>query len=141
MYGFALETAIKATIIQDKPDRVEFQMSTNANHDINNASLKGFGVKNWHDLSRLAEVADLFKRDFANGSDRNWLDHFTDAIVWRSRYPVPKQTGEEENRDTLYAIRNAENWLQELHPEPLEKDPCCRDPSPLENGSMLPVLS
>ena len=83
MYGFALETAIKATIIQEKPEKVEFEVSTNCNSDIKNARLKGFSVgeKNWHNLSSLAEMAGLFEKNFANNTDREWLDGFTDEIV------------------------------------------------------------
>lgn len=121
LYGFALETAIKARIIQTKPEAVEYQLITNANHDITKVSLKGFGsnTRNWHGLVSLAEVAGLFNENFAQETDRESLDHFTDAIVWASKYPIPKESAQEEDRNTLYAIRNAERWLTNLHPNPL----------------------
>ncbi len=121
MYGYALETAIKATIIQDHPQKVEFEVSINGSSNIKNAKLKGFGAKNWHDLGQLAGAAGVFEMDFAQHSDDKWLRVFTDAIVWRSKYPVPKRSGDEEKRESLYAIKNAEKWLQGLHPEPIEQ--------------------
>lgn len=120
LYGYALETLLKGQIILTKPADVRFDIVADASNNIVSATLRGFGNSGWHSLESLAKVAGQHVTE----DDREMFAHFSDAIVWTSKYPIPKKSSEEEvKRNTLYATRDAEQWLVRLHPEPLPAYP------------------
>jgi len=99
LYGLALETALKAWIIEHKPSEIEIKVTMDGNGEAKQAELKNIGVPSsqGHNLLALAEVAGLFTSTFAStlitDSDRDTMRSICrdlgEVVVWRGRYPVP----------------------------------------------------
>lgn len=99
LYGLALETALKAWIIEHKPSEIEIKVTMDGNGEAKQAELKNIGVPSsqGHNLLALAEVAGLFTSTFAStlttDSDRDAMRNICrdlgEVVVWRGRYPVP----------------------------------------------------
>lgn len=100
LYGLALETALKAWIIEHRPDQIEIKITIDGSGEAKQAELKSFGVNGGqgHNLSALAEVAGVFDGStFAHvlkvDSDRDIFraicKDLGEVVVWRGRYPVP----------------------------------------------------
>ncbi|MGL4603839.1 MAG: hypothetical protein ACRCU9_06820 [Iodobacter sp.] len=100
LYGLALETALKAWIIEHKPSQIEIKITIDGSGEAKHAELKSFGVNGnqGHNLSALADVAGIFEgTTFAHvlktDSDRNIFRAICrdlgQVVIWRGRYPVP----------------------------------------------------
>lgn len=100
LYGLALETALKAWIIEHKPSQIEIRITIDGSGEAKHAELKNFGVNGnqGHNLSALADVAGIFEGGtFAHvlktESDRDAFraicKDLGQVVVWRGRYPVP----------------------------------------------------
>ena len=105
LYGLALETVLKAYLLRHTPEEIEFRLSADGLNNLTSAEIRQFGVPmgEGHNLLRLAEKAGVFMSDegavFPIESDRiavrEILKHLGECVMWRSRYPIPKKTGEE----------------------------------------------
>lgn len=99
LYGLALETALKAWIIEHKPSEIEIRVTMDGSGEAKQAELKSIGVPSsqGHNLLALAEVAGLFTSTFASvlvtdtdrDAMRNICRDLGEVVVWRGRYPVP----------------------------------------------------
>lgn len=99
LYGLALETALKAWIVQRTPDVVELRITMDGRGEAMQAELRSFGVpvSQGHNLLALAEVAGLFGPDFSailktsadHDAMRNICRDLGEVVVWRGRYPIP----------------------------------------------------
>jgi hypothetical protein len=100
LYGLALETALKAWIIEHKPSQIEIRITIDGSGEAKHAELKSFGVNGnqGHNLYALADVAGIFEGvTFAHvlktESDRDVFraicKDLGQVVVWRGRYPVP----------------------------------------------------
>jgi hypothetical protein len=99
MYGLALETALKAWIIEHAPEKIEVRVSMHGDGVATHAEIRTLGVptSSGHNLLALAEVAGLFGDQFStvlvNDSDRkvfkNICRDLGEVVVWRGRYPIP----------------------------------------------------
>ena len=105
LYGLALETALKAWIIEHKPSQIEIKITIDGSGEAKHAELKSFGGNGnqGHNLSALAEVAGIFEGGtFAHilktESDRDAFraicKDLGQVVVWRGRYPVPMTSSE-----------------------------------------------
>lgn len=103
LYGLAVETALKAHLLEANPASAEFQLRVDGSGKVVDAQLKQLGVPlgQGHDLVLLAEKAGVFtngdKAIFPVQSDlvvlRDLLKHLTESIVWSGRYPAPTRSG------------------------------------------------
>jgi hypothetical protein len=100
LYGLALETALKAWIIEHKPGQIEIKITIDGSGEAKHSELKSFGVNGnqGHNVLALADVAGLFDRDtfstiLQTDSDREVFRAICrdlgQVVVWRGRYPVP----------------------------------------------------
>lgn len=99
LYGLALETALKAWIIQNDPSKIELRVIIDGKGEATNAELKTVGVSSsqGHNLLALAEAAGVFtasfhsvlKTDSDRSAMRNICRDLGEVVVWRGRYPVP----------------------------------------------------
>ena len=108
LYGLALETALKAWIIEHKPSQIEIKITIDGSGEAKHAELKSFGVNSnqGHNLSALADVVGIFEGgSFAHilktESDRDTFRAICrdlgQVVVWRGRYPVPMASSEPQN--------------------------------------------
>lgn len=100
LYGLALETALKAWIIEHKPSQIEIKITIDGAGEAKHAELKSFGVNGnqGHNLSALADAAGIFEGGvftevLKTASDRDAFRAICrdlgQVVVWRGRYPVP----------------------------------------------------
>ncbi|MDP8568961.1 hypothetical protein [Methylophilus aquaticus] len=100
LYGLALETALKAWIIEHTPGQIEIKITIDGSGEAKHAELKSFGVNGnqGHNLSALADVAGIFdegtfghvlKTDSDRDVFRAICRDLGQVVVWRGRYPVP----------------------------------------------------
>ncbi|NHV25852.1 hypothetical protein [Burkholderia sp. D-99] len=99
LYGLALETALKAWIVEHVPSKIEVRVAMDGMGEAIHAELRAVGVptSSGHNLLALAEAADLFGASFQSvlhhESDRravrNICRDLGEVVLWRGRYPVP----------------------------------------------------
>lgn len=99
LYGLSFETALKARIIQTKPEDIEVRVTVNGSGTAMHAEIRSVGVpvSQGHNLLALAEVAGIFEEGFAHvlkvESDRDAMRNICrdlgEVVLWRGRYPVP----------------------------------------------------
>lgn len=104
LYGLALETALKAWLIEHYPEKIEIRITMSGDGTPQNAELKGFGIppNQGHNILALAEEAGVFGQTFAHvlktEGDRAALKNICrdlgEVVVWRGRYPIPKASFE-----------------------------------------------
>jgi hypothetical protein len=104
LYGLALETAFKATILRQRPADVTFELKADGSGRVIEAVLKGFGpsMPLNHDLLRLAEATNVLSEGsnaiFADPDDirtvRKILSDLGDFVLWIGRYPIPRKAGD-----------------------------------------------
>lgn len=105
LYGLVVETGLKARIIADEPDSIEFREKKNGNGEVIDISITKIGVElgaDGHDLIKLASVAgmlgevdgELYKCESDRVAMREILAYLTDCVRWSSRYPAPKKFSE-----------------------------------------------
>lgn len=129
LYGLALETAIKAWIIEHKPSQIEIKITTDGSGEAKHAELKSFGVNGnqGHNLSALADVAGIFEGDtFAHilktESDRDAFRAICrdlgQVVIWRGRYPVPMASFEPKplakNVSWKAYVHHMRDWLDPM---------------------------
>ncbi|MBN3754205.1 hypothetical protein G3N95_14735 [Paraburkholderia sp. Tr-20389] len=99
LYGLALETALKAWIIENHPSRIEVRVTMDGAGEATHAELKALGVpmSSGRNLLALAEAAELFgdrfqfvlRTDGDKQAMRNICRDLAEVVLWRGRYPVP----------------------------------------------------
>ena len=99
LYGLALETALKAWLIEHAPSKIEIRMTMAGDGSATHAELRSFGIhpNQGHNILALADAAGVFGPQFSHvwktDSDiANMKTIFRDlgeVVVWRGRYPVP----------------------------------------------------
>jgi hypothetical protein len=104
LYGLAVETALKARIIERDPANVRFVEKMDAQGVVVEVRLQRIGADlgpDGHDLVKLAEVAGVLGPSastpvFAVKSDqtaiKEILAFLTDCVRWSGRYPAPKSS-------------------------------------------------
>jgi hypothetical protein len=131
LYGLALETALKAWIIEKSPESIEIKVTMNGRGEAIHAELKSLGVSTTqgHNLLALADAAGIFAKDFSEvvktDSDRNALRnifrHLGEIVVWRGRYPVPLATFEPLALDPSVPAVAIEHYLRDWLDPVLDK--------------------
>jgi hypothetical protein len=128
LYGLALETALKARIIENTPEAIEIKVTINGTGEAVQAELKNIGVpaSQGHNLLALAEAAGLFGPDFssvlstelARDGMRNICRDLGEVVVWRGRYPVPLSSFEpiklNPNVPMLALAHHIRDWLDPM---------------------------
>ena len=131
LYGLALETALKAWIIESDPDSIEVKVTMNGRGEAIHAELRSLGVATTqgHNLIALAEKAGLFGRTFDDvvktDEDRNALRnicrHLGEIVIWRGRYPVPLASFEPIRLDPSVPPVAIEHYLRDWLDPVLDK--------------------
>lgn len=103
VYGLALETALKARIIEKYPEKIEIRVVMDGTGEPKQAELRTIGVptSSGHNLLSLAEAAGIFDDEFQNrlstkveqSTLKNICRDLSDVVQWRGRYPVPLSSG------------------------------------------------
>jgi hypothetical protein len=93
LYGLALETAMKGKLLEVQPSAIQLQLTTDGTGAVQSIQIKQFGVSmgDGHNLEKLAELIDLLKKD-DNRVEREILRYLSECVLWRVRYPVPKDS-------------------------------------------------
>ena len=109
LYGLALETALKAWLIENFPEKIEILLSISGDGSAKHAELKSFGVapNQGHNILVLAEAAGVFRPDFDSviksnqdiAAIKNIFRDLGEVVVWRGRYPVPMSSREPLSMD------------------------------------------
>ncbi|MEM5402736.1 hypothetical protein [Paraburkholderia unamae] len=109
LYGLALETALKARIVEHYPSKLEVRVAMDGTGQATHAELRAVGVSisNGHNLLALAEAAELFGADFQSvlrteddkSVMRNICRDLAEVVLWRGRYPVPLTSAEQVRLD------------------------------------------
>lgn len=104
LYGLALETALKAWLIENFPEKIEIRLSMSGDGSTKHAELKTLGLPTGrgHDLLGLANEAGIFGPDFISvlksesdiAAIKNICRDLGEVVVWRGRYPVPMSSFE-----------------------------------------------
>lgn len=99
LYGLALETALKAWLIEHHPAKVEIRLTMTGDGLPKQAELKSFGLptNQGHNLLALAEAVGVFGPNFSHvvktesdgASLKTICRDLGEVVVWRGRYPVP----------------------------------------------------
>ena len=99
LYGYALETLLKGILIQNKPEKVEFDLKSDGTGNILEARITQIGVpmNKGHDLSVLAKEVGLLELMPDPKQVKQTLQHLTESIQWRSRYPTPQDSKKNRN--------------------------------------------
>jgi len=136
LYGLALETALKGTIIRERPSSVQFSITSDASGNVLTAELSDISgqKKGGHNLMKLALETHLLDRDsnavFQNQEDFNIaqdiLNDLTSFVTWLSRYPIPVRATQEPQypKDPRSLGTEFRNWtdrmLDHLHGIPTD---------------------
>ncbi len=122
LYGLALETALKAWIIKQKPGEIEIGVTIDGSGEAVHAELKRVGVRlQGHDLHALAESAGLFGTGFSavitQDSDRDAVRTICrdlgQAVAWRGRYPAPRSSFEPQKLKSGVPVRVLTHYLRD----------------------------
>jgi len=99
LYGLALETALKAWLIEHLPEKIEVRLTMSGDGTPKHAELKSFGIplSQGHNILALAEAVGVFGHEFAHihktesdcAAVKNICRDLGEVVVWRGRYPVP----------------------------------------------------
>ncbi|GAB3535548.1 hypothetical protein [Photobacterium alginatilyticum] len=94
LYGYALETLLKGILLQIKPERVEFDIKADGIGNVLEAKITQIGVpmSKGHDLGVLAKEVGLLERLSDPKQAKQTLQHLTECVQWRSRYPAPQDS-------------------------------------------------
>jgi hypothetical protein len=125
LYGLALETALKAWIVEHAPDKIQIRLVVDGRGDAVDAELKSIGVptSSGHNLLALAEAAGLFGEAFSavlpQDSDRRAMKNIcrdlSEVVQWRGRYPVPLASAEplkfDKGADPRATAHYVRDWL------------------------------
>jgi hypothetical protein len=104
LYGLALETALKARVVEHYPSKIEVRVAMDGTGQATHAELRtvGVSISNGHNLLALAEAAELFgvAYQWVLGTEddrsamRNICRDLAEVVLWRGRYPVPLASAE-----------------------------------------------
>lgn len=104
LYGLALETALKAAIVEREPQDIDLRISMNGLGELTEVEVKSLGVPNGkgHDLLSLAEKAGLFDGSYefllvdtlSKNAMKQICRHLGEMVVWRARYPAPMRSSD-----------------------------------------------
>jgi hypothetical protein len=104
LYGLSAETALKAHMLRNRPEEIEFKLIADGSGVIQSAELKQFGVQlgSSHNLEQLAQRTGIltlpnnpiFKIESDLRGLREILRDLSDVVYWRGRYPVPTKSGD-----------------------------------------------
>jgi hypothetical protein len=125
LYGLALETALKAWVVEHSPDKIQIRLVVDGNGNAVDAELKSIGVptSSGHNLLALSEAAGLFGEAFSTvlrtDSDRramrNICRDLSEVVLWRGRYPVPLASAEplkyDKGADPRATAHYVRDWL------------------------------
>ncbi|MGI2947332.1 hypothetical protein [Vibrio diabolicus] len=94
LYGYAMETLLKAILIAVKPETVEFDLKSDGAGNILEAKISQIGVpmSKGHDLSSLANAVGLIENSTSPKKTKRTLDYLTECVQWRARYPTPQHS-------------------------------------------------
>ena len=128
VYGLALETALKARIVEKYPEKVEIRVVLDGAGEPKQAELRTIGVpsSSGHNLLMLAEAAGIFDAEFQDllpvtleqGVLKNICRDLSDVVQWRGRYPVPLSSGGALQLDPSFPSKTLHthllDWLNPL---------------------------
>jgi hypothetical protein len=123
LYGLALETALKAWIIDHQPEKVEIRVVMDGSGEPKHAELRALGVptSSGHNILALAEAAGIFDDDFQHLLStqpeanvlKNLCRELSDVVLWRGRYPVPLASGNQLQLDKNAPARALFHYLRD----------------------------
>lgn len=123
LYGLALETALKAWIVEHVPSKIEVRLTMDGKGEATYAELRAIGVStsNGHNLLALAETAELFGERFQSvvrtEDDkrviRNICRDLAEVVLWRGRYPVPLTSAEPMKLDPKAPGRALAHYMRD----------------------------
>lgn len=123
LYGLALETALKAWIVEHHPAKIEVRVVMDGKGEATGAELRALGVptSNGHNLLALAEAAELFGDRFrtvirTDGDVRtvkNICRDLGEVVVWRGRYPVPLTSSQPQRLDPNAPVRALAHYMRD----------------------------
>lgn len=134
LYGLAVETALKAYLIEHFPDKVEIAVVADGTGRATKASIRQIGAhpKDGHNLYKLAVAAEILTADNFDGLQikvlHGLLRHLAQMVQWQSRYPVPLASGEQ-----FYLGDAIPDDLKRTEPKPwidMILDKCLETPAP-----------
>lgn len=123
LYGLALETALKAWLIEHSPEKIEIRITMSGDGSPKHAELKSFGIppNQGHNILALAEAADVFGKGFSNvlktdgdrAALRNICRDLGEVVVWRGRYPVPMSSFDPVSPDPQVPVAALAHYLRD----------------------------
>ncbi|WP_093016472.1 hypothetical protein [Variovorax sp. OV700] len=123
LYGLALETALKAWIVEHHPEKIEFRVSVDGGGAATSAELRTLGVptSSGHNILALAEAVGLFRGEFSDvlkfDSDRSAMRNIcrdlSEVVLWRGRYPIPLASGERQKLDSGVDRRATAHYIRD----------------------------
>lgn len=131
LYGLALETSLKATIVETSPKSIEFQVTMDGTGAAVRAELRNIGVASHdgHNLLRLADQVGLFGDGFKDAlpkpedaaTMKNICRDLGEAIVWRGRYPIPLKSFTPQSLDPSVPPAAVAHYLRDWLAPVLDK--------------------
>jgi hypothetical protein len=123
LYGLALETALKARVVERYPSKIEVRVAMDGTGQATHAELRAVGVSisNGHNLLALAEAAELFGAEFQSvlrteddkSAMRNICRDLAEVVLWRGRYPVPLASAEPVRLDPNVPPRAMAHYMRD----------------------------
>jgi hypothetical protein len=123
LYGLALETALKAWLIEHSPEKIEIRITMSGDGSPRHAELKSFGIppNQGHNILALAEAAGVFGQRFSHvlktESDgaalKNICRDLGEVVVWRGRYPVPMSSFDPVSLDPKVPVAALAHYLRD----------------------------
>jgi len=128
LYGLSTETALKAYMLQHRPEEIELKLTADGSGVIQSAELKQFGVHlgSSHNLEQLAQPTGILTLAsnpvFKSESDllilREILRDLSEVVYWRGRYPVPTKSGDGHQPSpdvpAKAFVHNIRDWLDPM---------------------------
>lgn len=124
LYGFAVETALKARLIANDAASIEFREVRDEKGQLIDVHINKIGIdlgRDGHDLLRLAQAAEVGAgcRDcvFEIESDRTAISEIlaflTDCVRWSGRYPAPKRMTEGYKPSAPFPARVVGHYMRD----------------------------
>lgn len=123
LYGLALETALKAWIVEHHPEKIEIRVSVDGTGNATSAELRSVGVptSSGHNIVALAEVVGLFGERFVSvlpteldrRTMRNICRDLGEVVLWRGKYPIPLSSGDRVQLDPKTDPRAMAHYMRD----------------------------
>lgn len=123
LYGLALETALKAWLIEHYPEKIEIRITMTGDGSPRHAELKSFGIppNQGHNILALAEAAGVFGQRFSHvlntenndAALKNLCRDLGEVVVWRGRYPVPMSSFDPVSFDPKGPVAGLAHYLRD----------------------------